>query len=156
MDIIVKGSVNGNGLFAARDFAPGEDLYEVIGEFISGDAEDDIDATTRNNTFRYDEDRYISPRGSIGDMQNHSCAPNAKVVKRGDRLYVVAAAPIANGDELLIDYSTILASDDIWEMECACGSSICRGIVRRFERLPKRLQERYKKTGMVPAYILEI
>ena len=156
MDVAVRETRNGNGIIALRDFNAGEDIYEVTGVYISGDAEDDIDVTTRNNTFRFDKDRYISPRGEIGDMQNHSCEPNARVEKRDERLYVVAAAPIVAGDEVLIDYSTILASDDIWEMECACGSRMCRGIIRRFETLPKKLRIQYVRERHVPDYILKI
>lgn len=156
MSVSVKKSVNGRGIFAERDFEPEETIFEVTGPLVTGDEDDEMDDTTRSNTFRYDADHYISPAGTIGDFQNHSCEPNAKVVKIGKRLFVAAAEPIRKGDEVLIDYSTIIARDDVWVMDCLCGSGVCRGTIASFDSLPKALQNTYKKSGMVPRYILEI
>ncbi len=153
MDLIVAETRNGHGVVALRDFAKDENLFEVTGRFISGGANDDVDEKTCSNAFRYSEELYISPEGTIGDYQNHSCEPNAMVVKTGGRLFVVAAEMIAKGEEALIDYSTIIAEDDIWQMQCSCGSSVCRGTVKSFDTLPPELQERYFERGMVPRYI---
>lgn len=153
MDLIVQETRNGMGIVAAREFAQDETLFEVTGEFISGDADDDIDEATRSNTFRFSEELYISPEGTIGDYQNHSCEPNAMVVKTGGRLLIVAVQKIAKGEEALIDYSTIIADDDIWQMQCTCGSQVCRGTIKSFDTLPPELQEKYFRRGMVPHYI---
>lgn len=153
MDLEVREARNGKGIFVARDFAPEEVLFEVTGKLISGDEDEDISETERDNAFRFDEDRYITPAGSIGDFLNHSCEPNAKVVKKGKKLLVVAAGPIKKGAEILIDYSTITAADDIWEMPCNCGSATCRGVVRSFDTLPAALRKSYIARGVVPAYV---
>ncbi len=156
MSLSVQITRNGRGIVAGRSFKRDEDLFEVVGAFITGDEDEDIDDQVRDNAFRFDEDRYISPQGSIGDFQNHSCAPNAKVEKRDDRLFVVAVQPIQSGEEVLIDYSTIIASDDSWEMKCNCGAQVCRGIVSSFDALPKKLQKEYIKNGIVPKFITEL
>lgn len=155
MDLVVKKTRNGKGIWTVRDFKAGEVLYEVTGPFISGDEDEDIDERTRANAFRYSNDLYISPDGSIGDFQNHSCDPNAKVVKRGTKLLVVSTARIPKGTEVLIDYSTITGADDIWEMECNCGNGVCRGVVGSFDRLPPALRKKYVRDGMVPKHIRE-
>ena len=156
MDVVARETRNGLGIVAKRSFEEGEVLYEVTGVFISGNAEDDIDETTRANTFRYSEDLYISPDGTIGDFQNHSCEPNAMVVKKNVGLFVVAMAPIKKNDEVLIDYSTIIAADDIWEMRCNCGSAQCRGTIKSFDTLPIELRTAYVDGGVVPEYIVSI
>ena len=153
MDLVVRETLNGSGICVTRDFAAEEILFEVTGPFISGDAEDEIDESIRSNTFRFSEDLYISPEGTVGDFQNHSCIPNAMVVKTGGRLFVVALDAIKKDVEVLIDYSTIIAEDDIWEMQCACGSGLCRGVIKSFDTLPVELQEQYFNRGMVPQYI---
>jgi hypothetical protein len=38
-------------------------------------------------------------------------------------------------------------------MNCACGSTICRGKVVNFIFLPPEIQARYIALGVVPAYI---
>lgn len=152
-DLIVQPSRNGQGICTARDFAAEETLFEVTGKFISGDEDEELSDAERDNAFRFDTERYITPAGSIGDYLNHSCEPNAKVVKRSDALLIVAAAPIRKGTEVAIDYSTITADDDIWEMQCNCGSETCRGIIKSFNTLPVSLRKKYLARGMVPAYV---
>ncbi|MDR3571685.1 MAG: SET domain-containing protein-lysine N-methyltransferase [Candidatus Pacebacteria bacterium] len=153
MDLYIEETRNGKGICAARAFAAGETLYEVTGVFITGDVDEEIDETTRNNAFRYDENRYISPAGSIGDFQNHACEPNAKVARREDKLFVVAINPIQKGEEVMIDYSTIIGSDDEWEMTCNCAAASCRGTIKSFDTLPHALQQRYIEQDIVPAYM---
>jgi SET domain-containing protein len=111
---------------------------------------------SKNNTYRFDSGRYISPKGRVGDFLNHSCYPNAKVTKRGEQLFIVAIASIKKDREVCIDYSTITASDDVWEMECNCGSRRCRGMVRMFKKLPRQLRELYIRMSIVPSYIIDL
>ena len=98
---------------------------------------------------------YISPEGELGDFLNHSCRPNTYIKKINSVLYVVALNNIFSGDEVFFDYSTIIADDDIWEMQCNCDESTCRGIVSQFSRLPKKLRESYITHDMVPEYIFK-
>jgi hypothetical protein len=67
---------------------------------------------------------------------------------------VFAARDIKKGDEITWDYSTTLDEDE-WEMNCSCGSIICRKKVRDFKYLPREIQLRYKKLGIIPKWILK-
>ncbi len=154
--LIVKKARNGNGIFATRTFAKNEPIFEVKGKLITCDKEDDIDEETRANTYRYDENLYISPKGKIGDFLNHSCNPNAKVLKNGKKLFIFAIKNIPKEREVVIDYSTIIASDDSWKMKCNCGSSICRKNIGKFNLLPIKLKDKYKAKKIVPEYITKI
>lgn len=154
-DLPIKRARNGKGIFGKRDFTPQEVIFEVTGTFIRGDEEDDIEEETRNNTYRYDKEKYLSPEGRLGAMLNHSCEPNAKVVKKHKKLFIVATKDIPKGTEVVFDYSTILASDDIWRMDCNCGAKNCRGIIKKFNSLPKKTKRDYLLHAMVPKYILD-
>jgi hypothetical protein len=154
--LTVLKSKTGNGIFTARAFSSGETLFRVRGPFVRCDIDDDMDDSARNNTFRYDTDRYISPTGTIGDYLNHSCEPNARVVKQRGGLYIVALRRIPAHTEVTIDYSTIIAEDDTWTMRCRCGAPTCRTTIRSFTSLPGPLQKKYIRTGVVPSYILAI
>lgn len=153
-NVEIKKSKNGLGIFAKTKFKTKENIFEVKGEFISCDEENDIDEKTRDNSFRYDEEKYLSPAGELGDFLNHSCDPNSAVVKKGDKLFIVAVRDINPGDEVVIDYSTILASDDSWEMGCHCGLEICRKVIKKFDSLPIQIRQKYIASNMVPKYIL--
>ncbi len=154
-NLTVAKSRNGLGVFAVQDFEKGDIVFEVRGKLITCDVDDDLDDRTRENAFRYDDDLYLSPAGMIGDFLNHSCNPNAKVAKEGKKLFIRAIKTISKNKEVLIDYSTIIASDDSWTMKCNCGSTKCRGVIKKFRLLPSALREKYISNKMVPQHILE-
>ena len=87
---------------------------------------------------------------------NHSCEPNAGIRKINNQLFLFAARAIAAGKEIVIDYSTILADDDIWTMRCNCGRRTCRKKIRRFGSLPLELKRRYLRDGLVPKHIAKL
>ena len=154
--VYVKDARNGKGVFARKKILPEKVILEIKGVFLTCNEDDDIDEETRNNTFRYDDDLYISPGKDIANFINHSCEPNAKVVKKNKKLFIYSILPILKDEEVLFDYSTILARDDVWEMECNCGSQKCRKVVKQFKKLPLKLKEKYIKEEIVPDYILKI
>jgi len=60
-----------------------------------------------------------------GAYVNHSCDPNAGLAN--DRT-LVAIRDIPLGDEIFVDYGTFETVEG-WEMQCSCGTSLCRGRV---------------------------
>jgi len=150
----VRDSSNGKGIFVLKGFISNEAIYEVRGQLISCNEDDEVEQSIRDNTFRFDEEKYLSPQGELGDFQNHSCEPNAGVFKINKNLFIVAICDIEIGEEVLIDYSTILASDDVWEMKCHCGAKVCRKIIKQFRTLPQTIQDTYLLLNVVPPYIL--
>lgn len=154
--LTIAVSRNGRGIFTTREFAAGQTVFEVTGRLITCDEDEDVDDETRSNAYRYDENLYLSPKGRIGDFLNHSCNPNARVVKKGKKLFIEAIKTILPGKEVLIDYSTITAADDTWKMKCNCGSAKCRKNIGSFRSLPKEIKQRYLQKEIVPRYILTI
>jgi len=154
--IVVAKSRNGQGVFALQYLKSGEKISPVTGVCLRCDADDDTSEEVRANTYRFDEDTYVSPAGAIGDFFNHSCNPNAKIIKEKGNLYLVSISGITQGDEVVFDYSTITASDDVWEMKCNCGYVKCRRVAGRFVDLPDEIQKKYIRLQIVPQYILDI
>jgi SET domain-containing protein len=152
----IQPARNGRGIFAKRDFLPEEIIFEVRGIVRSGNEDESMDEQTRDNMYRYDADSYISPEGTLGDLLNHSCNPNARIIKKDGALYIEAIRRIQKDREICMDYSTIIARDDCWRMRCNCGSKKCRGVVGAFRKLPEAIRQNYIKRQIVPEYILEI
>lgn len=152
--VSIRKARNGKGIFATKDFKKGEVVYEVKGKLITCNEDDELSEKTRDNAFRYDEDRYLDPTGETGVYQNHSCEPNAAVVKKGRKLFVIAIREIPTGEEVTVDYSSILGSDDVWEMKCNCGTPTCRRRVGNVTTLPASVRRRYRARGMIPHYIV--
>ncbi len=155
-DLFIKKSRNGNGVFTKREFKPKETILELKGKLITCYEDDNLDEKTRSNTIRYDSEMFLSPKGELGEIVNHSCDPNSKIVKRNKKLFLISIKTIGVGKELLFDYSTVLASDDIWTMRCNCGSKNCRKIIKSFNKLPKKIQSYYVNNKIIPKYILDI
>jgi len=99
----------------------------------------------------------MGPSGGIDDFFNHSCEPNAGLVIKEKKIFLKAIKNIKKGSEITWDYSTTMYEaefPDKWEMDCVCGSKKCRQRIVDFKELPKKIQLRYIKAGVVPAYIL--
>lgn len=147
---------NGQGIVALKAFAPGSTVCHIKGRIVSGEEVWrywEIDIRRGENCFRYDADHYLDPEGEIGAYANHSCNPNAGIIKSGRRLLLQAIRSIAAGDEVTHDYSTLLGADDVWKMKCNCGEANCRRVVRSFSRLPEAALRRYRRLGVIPDYI---
>ena len=82
--------------------------------------------------------------------------PNSYNLKEGEHLFLVALDKINSGEELTIDYSTIIALDDFWKMDCNCGEINCRHKIGNWTTLPKDIFKKYTDRRMIPEYILEI
>lgn len=144
---------NGFGVFANKPFKRGAKVFQVRGSLMTCYEEEYVDERTRANTIRYDEELYVNPKGFVADYLNHSCEPNVKMIKDSKKLFLVALRDLIKGEEIVMDYSTIIGSDDTWTMDCACGTKSCRGYIGQFRKLPKKLREKYLKLNMVPKYI---
>lgn len=155
--LAVRAVRNGKGIVALTNFRRGALIFEVAGKLVTGEQVWrywETDPRLGENCFRYDDDHYIDPDGRIGQYANHSCHPNAGLVRRGRRLLMKAIAPIAAGDEITHDYSTLLGADDVWKMRCNCGEADCRRVVRNIGHLPVATIRRYRRLGIIPDFIM--
>ena len=151
--IRVRASRHGTGVFAAYDISAGEEILTFSGPLVRTK-----DLPTpygpRNDYFlQIGEDLFLGPSGDVDDYVNHSCAPNAGVVVAGNSILLIATCHIRAGGEIFFDYSSTMDNSS-WQMECACGSSLCRGMIGDFLDLSTELQEKYVRLGIVPEYIL--
>ena len=155
-NLAVQPVRNGRGIVALKAFASGAIVCGIKGKVVTGEAVWrywDSDPRRGENCFRYDADHYLDPEGEIGAYATHSCKPKAGIVKTGNRLLLRAIRPIAAGDEVTHDYSTLLGADDVWKMQCNCGEAGCRKVVRSFSKLPGVTLRRYRRLGIIPDFI---
>lgn len=155
-NLIIKRTRNGKGVFANKNFVSGEKIIKIKGNKIDVDIFVNLSHKVRSNSFRLDYDTYLHPKGEVGYFFNHSCNPNSKIKKIRADLFLFSTKRIKNGSEIFFDYSTNTAEDDWWKMKCNCGEKSCRKIISKFNLLPKKLQDKYTKSKIVPEYILEI
>jgi len=157
-DLAVRPVRNGRGIVALRAYRRGATVCRIRGRIVSAGIVWGYwqRGNTRRgeNCFRFDDDRYLDPEGEIGAYANHACNPNTGIVKDARGLKLVALRPIAVGEEITHDYSTLLGADDVWTMRCNCGDARCRRTVRNVAKLPDAVLRRYRRLGVVPRFIL--
>jgi hypothetical protein len=107
------------------------------------------------NCIRSGQDTYLDPGEHFGAFSNHSCRPNAMVIRERGALFLRALRRIPAGAEITHDYATCLGADDVWTMRCDCREPGCRGRVERFDRLPAAVLRRYLAAGAIPRFILD-
>jgi hypothetical protein len=157
LSIDVRPVRNGLGIVTAKPLRRGATIVAIEGKIVTADEVWrywKIDSRLAENCFRYDEEHYLDPDGELGQYANHSCNPNSGIIKKGRQLFLKAIAPIASGEEVTHDYSTLLGADDCWKMRCNCGESNCRSVVGNIAKLPVGTLRTYKRLGIVPDFIL--
>jgi len=148
-NVEVKDSgIKGKGLFATRDFAVGNKIYEYgPGRRIKRSEVTSLTEDEQDHLDVFNPDTYelmLPPASCV----NHSCDPN--MIEKGRVAY--ALKPVKKSEELTADYR-IRAYDD-WQMECRCGSKNCVGVVTgNFFSLPPELQKKY--LSYAPEFIQE-
>lgn len=142
----------GKAVFAAQQFAEGETIVRFSGRTIPASRLPRGLSGAADRFLQIARDRYMGPSGRIDDLINHSCSPNAGLRFTGNGVFLTALREIAPGDEIAWDYSTTLADPD-WSMRCACGSPMCRGVIRAFAALPADVQDRYRARDLVAPYL---
>jgi hypothetical protein len=151
-----EGPSGGKGVFTDGPIPAGGHIIRFTGPFLSY-----AETTPWTYALQCGADLYIGASGSFDDYINHSCEPNAGVRVEGDvrrpeslRVSLYAVRNIAAGEEVVFDYSTVMAEDD-FEFDCRCGSPACRGRIRDGKHLSDAVWARYLAMGIVPAYVVE-
>lgn len=153
----------GWGLFADKDFAPGEPIFWL-----------DLAEETRSyllfalDAFGDGPERSVTIAPGVAFcctiqhpfwFVNHSCDDNSGFVNWGrieaGRIPYVAYRVIRAGEQIACDYAPITTfydgspEGDPWKMDCMCGLPGCRKHLSDFRHLPRELQQRAISPGAV-------
>ena len=137
-DVEVKKGKQGRGVFAARQFLPGELVIEVTGQLLPR-------KKYAGSSYVMELDDKWSLEPSIpAAYLNHSCSPNCQLVHLTKySLGLLALCNIEPGTELTFDYQWEAFE---WSPRCRCGAPNCRGWVVAQECL-KKMEKLAKKNG---------
>lgn len=135
-----KSNIEGMGLFADRDIAKGEEVYQFTGPIISVDEAEEIYNAGCDFLLQVDQYMFLDLRDCPGRRTNHSCSPNTAFTAFCDTL--IALKDIKKGDEITFDYSANENTEFV--MDCKCGSANCRGIILPWHGLSDATREKLK------------
>ncbi len=117
-----SSTIQGQGVYARRPFAPGETvLCWDTSQTIANASLSLLPENERRYTHPFDDDQTLIVQPPERFV-NHSCDNNTVVRNFCD----VAIKPIAIGDEITSDYGSDGASISF---RCSCGSVNCRGTI---------------------------
>jgi hypothetical protein len=151
--LTVKQCRHGSGVFAGRQIQRGEEILQFSGRLVDRGELPSPYCAVDDYYLQVGDDLFLGPSGDVDDFVNHSCDPNSGVVIADGTARLVAIRAIQSGEEITFDYSTT-ADQAPLEMNCLCGSPVCRGRIGDFLLLPRGLQEKYVRLGIVPDYVL--
>lgn len=121
-----------SGVYAGREFEPGERVMDVEG---------DISPQPSRYSIQIGVDRHVHPWGPDTPWMylNHSCRPNLAYDSASAGM--VAIELIRPGDQLTFNYLTTE-----WEMaeafDCACGDPQCFGRIAGYRHLDAEARDR--------------
>jgi len=157
-NLVIKRIKLGSGVFTKRKFNKGEKIINFRGPHIPYEKMPQPYVAVDDHYVQIGDRLFMGPSGGMDDFINHSCDPNSGLIIKGKKVFLIAIRDIKNGEEIVWDYSTTMYESefpDKWEMDCDCGSPKCRKRIVDFKDLPKRLQQKYLKAGVVPKYIIK-
>jgi SET domain-containing protein len=140
---VKQSAIEGLGLFACRNFGPGETVHRInVVREITPEAPLRPDLGERYDHCDYPDGKVVLI-GYPSRHLNHCCDPNAFVRYESDACFVVARRRINAGEEITADYNINNSGGTAWP--CRCGSSRCLGTVMGdFFLLPADMQAEYR------------
>ena len=143
-DVEVRnGGPCGFGMFAARQFLPGQLVVEVGGKLLK---QKEYGASCY--VMELDKKWYLEPDIPAA-FSNHSCNPNSELIQLTRfTMGIVAICNIEPGTEVCYDYRWPAID---WIPECHCGAPNCRGWVvaksevKAMRKLAKKAKKKEKK-----------
>jgi len=154
--------IQGYGVFANRDIHKGEMITLMRGTILTVPEVQKLylngQTRTTCDTLQIAEQKYVL-LDPLHNSINHSCNPNAGMRKIRS---LVALRNIRKGEEVTFDYSIVewtprnyTAYDPHdWPLRCDCHSPRCRKLIKCFPYVPKALQNKYVRSGMIQDFIL--
>jgi SET domain-containing protein len=156
--IKIQKSRNGKGVFATEVIPTGTLVQIFQGQRFSS-SEVSLYKEVALHCMQIGEDLFLSPSGGTDDFFNHSCEPNTGFLFKNEVPVLFSIKEILPGEEIVWDYATMTNNLGVnlfpeWIEECFCGNVSCRKVIKSFDSLPRQIQVKYKKLGIVPQYVL--
>lgn len=117
-----KSKIAGRGVFALRDFKPGEIVFQWdLTNTLTDEQYAHLPAEQKRYVVRYRGEwiYMLEPMRYI----NHSCDPNTVPMNGAD----VVIREIKAGEEITSDYRPVMPEGET--MACHCGASTCAGTI---------------------------
>ncbi len=153
-----ESKIHGKGVFAISPITKGERLAIFGGDIMLIDELNSLPESLEDYPMQIEERFVLGSREERApektDYFNHSCDANAGF--KG-QIFLVAMRNIKKDEEITFDYAMVVSesvgSSIVFEMECECGSEICRKRITENDWKLPSLRKKYN--GYFSQYIQE-
>lgn len=153
-----ESKIHGKGVFAISPILKGERLAILGGDIMLIDELNSLAESLADYPMQIEERFLMGSREERApektDYFNHSCEPNSGF--RG-QIFLVAMRNIKKDEEITFDYAMVVSksvgSSIVFEMQCECGSEICRKRITENDWMLPLLRQKYN--GYFSQYIQE-
>ena len=135
-----NSGIHCTGVYTKEDIPKATKIIEYVGELISkeeGDKRaDEQEKKSKENpkygrVYIFDLNKKYDLDGNfpwnLARFINHSCKPNCKYKKEGNKIWIVSKRNVKKGEEITFDYGYDLK--DYKEHVCKCRSDNCIGFI---------------------------
>lgn len=112
--VVIKSTIHGKGVFAARNFKKGEIVLKWKGKILSEVEKNALSPNQQKFCSRYEKGEWILFDAPCKYV-NHSCKSNTKAKNHAD----VAITDITKGEEITADYE----DESVVDFKCNCGNN---------------------------------
>lgn len=137
------GGQKGTGVIAQRRIRRGEILSMFGGYVMTTEKFRQLPKDLQEFPYQIADDLFFGPierKGmTISEYYNHSCNPNAGFK---DSMTLIATRTIRPDEEVAFDYCMCMSSP-LLKLDCACGDTHCRKVIRGNDWKNSGLQARY-------------
>lgn len=148
MGLIVRSSdIHAAGVYTTHPIKEGTNIIEYTGPRITRKRADELyDKRDETYLFGLDDGVNIIDGHGTAAFINHCCDANCETDEIDERVWIIAARDIAEGEELTYDYN-LYDGDDYDEALCHCGATGCRGTMYSEEEVLRRKKEKNTRSA---------
>ena len=123
--IISPSIISGSGVFAKTNLPKGSEIETLTRPLVKSSKIPQSGQTGYGHNIQIQKDWWLPLNHSSFYHVNHSCSANVNIDIQGTWVNVVARRNIMNGEELLVNYESLIYADDDFTFKCNCNSTDC-------------------------------
>ena len=122
--------ISGTGVFAKKDLPQDSEIETLTRPLVKHSKIPQYGQTGYGHNIQVQKGWWLPLNHSSFYHVNHSCSPNVTIDIQGTWINVIAQRDIMNGEEILVNYESLIYADDVFNFKCNCNSINCSTLIK--------------------------
>lgn len=127
---VSNSNIEGKGVMSKRDVAPKTEIEWLARPLVRYSRVPKKGQKGYGHNIQVERGWWLLLSHSPFYHLNHNCNPNALIDFKGPVAIVKSLRTIKSGEEITVDYSQVIYSDDALTFKCLCRNTNCRGWIK--------------------------